>query len=110
VNELDAGKEQNEKEADHLLVRYWAFCNRRNLRAIAPSHAADKKRNIVHIVADGLGGKDLAFNGRRSSLEDATAKLPTVYQSCPAGTTVRLYRPRKEILDGTWKFPEAQPQ
>ena len=23
---------------------------------------------------------------------------------------VRLYRPRKEILDGTWKFPEAQPQ
>jgi hypothetical protein len=23
---------------------------------------------------------------------------------------VRLYRPRKEIVDGTWKFPEAQPQ
>jgi len=23
--------------------------------------------------------------------------------------TVRLYRPRKEILDGTWKFPEAHP-
>jgi hypothetical protein len=23
---------------------------------------------------------------------------------------VRLYRPRKEILDGTWKFPEAQQQ
>jgi hypothetical protein len=23
---------------------------------------------------------------------------------------VRLYRPRKEILDGTWKFPETQPQ
>src|SRR5262245_39059502 len=22
---------------------------------------------------------------------------------------VRLYRPRKEILEGTWKFPEAQP-
>jgi hypothetical protein len=22
---------------------------------------------------------------------------------------VRLYRSRKEILDGTWKFPEAQP-
>lgn len=22
---------------------------------------------------------------------------------------VRLYRPRKEILDGTWKFPEAEP-
>jgi hypothetical protein len=24
--------------------------------------------------------------------------------------TVRLYRPRREILEGTWKFPEAQPQ
>jgi hypothetical protein len=23
--------------------------------------------------------------------------------------TVRMYRPRKEILDGTWKFPEAEP-
>ena len=22
--------------------------------------------------------------------------------------TVRLYRPRKEILDGTWQFPEPQ--
>ena len=22
---------------------------------------------------------------------------------------VRLYRPRAEILDGSWKFPEAQP-
>ena len=23
--------------------------------------------------------------------------------------TVRMYRPRKEILDGSWKFPEAEP-
>jgi hypothetical protein len=23
--------------------------------------------------------------------------------------TVRLYRPRNEILTGDWKFPEAQP-
>jgi hypothetical protein len=22
---------------------------------------------------------------------------------------VRLYRPRPEVLDGSWKFPEAQP-
>ncbi len=22
---------------------------------------------------------------------------------------VRLYRPRREVLDGTWKFPEARP-
>lgn len=43
------------------------------------------------------------------------------FASCPNGNgnclpimpnwnyTVRLYRPRKEILDGTWKFPEATP-
>jgi len=23
--------------------------------------------------------------------------------------TVRLYRPREDVLDGKWKFPEAQP-
>lgn len=23
--------------------------------------------------------------------------------------TVRLYRPRKEIIEGAWKFPDAQP-
>jgi hypothetical protein len=23
--------------------------------------------------------------------------------------TVRLYRPRQELLDGSWRFPEAQP-
>ncbi len=27
----------------------------------------------------------------------------------PVGTMVRLYRLRPEILNGTWKFPEAQP-
>ena len=48
--------------------------------------------------------------GHRSSSAAATARSPTACRSCRAGTTsVRLYRPRKEILDGTWKFPEAQP-
>jgi hypothetical protein len=23
--------------------------------------------------------------------------------------TVRLYRPRPEVLDGTWKFPTSEP-
>jgi hypothetical protein len=23
--------------------------------------------------------------------------------------TVRMYRPRKEVVDGTWRFPDAQP-
>jgi para-nitrobenzyl esterase len=37
--------------------------------------------------------------------EDAANYLPIV----PGWNyTVRMYRPRKEILDGTWRFPEAQ--
>jgi hypothetical protein len=37
-------------------------------------------------------------------------KVPNCLPIMPGWNyTVRLYRPRKEILDGTWKFPEAQP-
>jgi para-nitrobenzyl esterase len=61
------------------------------------------------------------------SLNNLTAKpnadgsFTVRFGGCSAGTpnclpitpgwnyTVRLYRPRQPILDGTWKFPEAQP-
>ena len=37
-------------------------------------------------------------------------KTPNCLPTMPGWNyTVRLYRPRKEILDGTWKFPEVQP-
>jgi hypothetical protein len=37
-------------------------------------------------------------------------KIPNCLPIMPGWNyMVRLYRPRKEILDGTWKFPEAQP-
>jgi hypothetical protein len=36
-------------------------------------------------------------------------KLPNCVPNSPGWNyVVRMYRPRKEILDGTWKFPEAQ--
>jgi hypothetical protein len=37
-------------------------------------------------------------------------KTPNCLQILPGWNyMVRLYRPRKEVLDGTWKFPEAEP-
>jgi hypothetical protein len=37
-------------------------------------------------------------------------KIPNCLPTLPGWNyTVRLYRPRDEILTGTWKFPEAQP-
>jgi hypothetical protein len=63
-----------------------------------------------------------AAGGRSDSFVDATAGVPIPYPSGRqragnllrnrhAGDNylVRLYRPRAEVLDGTWKFPEARP-
>ena len=41
---------------------------------------------------------------------DDPAKAPNCIPVVPGWNyCVRLYRPRAEILDGTWKFPEAEP-
>jgi hypothetical protein len=38
-------------------------------------------------------------------------KIPNCLPTVPGWNyMVRFYCPRKEILDGTWKFPEAQPR
>jgi len=38
-------------------------------------------------------------------------RIPNCLPTVPGWNyMVRFYRPRKEILDGIWKFPEAQPQ
>ena len=53
--------------------------------------------------------------------KDADGSVTIQFGGCDAGSAnclpimpgwnyiARLYRPRKEILDGTWKFPEAVP-
>ena len=58
--------------------------------------------NNLTAKKDADGGYTLHFGGDPK----ATNYLPIV----PGWNyTVRLYRARKEILDGSWKFPKAQP-
>ena len=58
--------------------------------------------NNVTAKRDADGSVTIPFGGDGSTLND----LPIV----PGWNYVfRIYRPRKEPLDGTWKFPEAQP-
>jgi hypothetical protein len=41
---------------------------------------------------------------------DCSESVPICLPITPDWTyTVRLYRPRREILDGSWKFPDPQP-
>lgn len=61
--------------------------------------------NNVTAKKDADGSVTIQFGDR----EDAAA-APNVLPITPGWNyMVRLYRPRKEILDGTWKFPEAVP-
>ncbi len=66
--------------------------NNRNAVAVNSSAAT---RNADGSVTIHFGGA-----------EDAVNQLPIM----PGWNyIVRLYRPRKELLDGSWKFPEPQP-
>ena len=59
--------------------------------------------NSLTAKADADGSFSIQFGGGDSKVDNC---LPT-----PSGWNylVRLYRPRPEILNGTWTFPEAQP-
>lgn len=58
--------------------------------------------NNVTAKPNADGSVTIQFGGD----EDASNCIPIM----PGWSyVVRMYRPRKEILDGTWKFPEAQP-
>jgi hypothetical protein len=60
--------------------------------------------NNVTAKKNADGSVDIQFGGKN---DGKTNHLPIVKGW---NYLVRLYRPHAEILDGKWKFPEAQPQ
>lgn len=59
--------------------------------------------NSVTAIPNADGSITIQFGG-------CDATIPNCLPIMPGWNyTVRLYRPRQEILDGTWQFPEAQP-
>ena len=59
--------------------------------------------NNLSAKPDADGGYTIQFGGCRKETPNC---LPIMKGW---NYTMRFYRPRKEILDGSWKFPEAQP-
>lgn len=49
------------------------------------------------------GSVTVQFGGCRKEIPNCLPIMPGW------NYTVRLYRPRQAILNGTWKFPQAQP-
>ena len=59
--------------------------------------------NNITAKQKGDGSVPIQFGG-------CDGKVPNCLVTMPGWNyTVRLYRPRAEILDGSWKFPEARP-
>ena len=59
--------------------------------------------NNITSAKNADGSVDIQFGG-------CDGKFPNCLPTPPGWNyTVRLYRPRAEILDGSWKFPEAMP-
>jgi para-nitrobenzyl esterase len=58
--------------------------------------------NSLTAKPDKDGGYTIHFGGGKDAPNNLSIMPGWNY-------TVRLYRPRKEVIDGTWKFPEAQP-
>lgn len=59
--------------------------------------------NNITAKKDAGGGVDIQFGGCDGAVQNC---LPIMKGW---NYTVRLYRPQQAILDGSWKFPEAQP-
>ena len=70
---------------------------------IEPNEANAYSLNNITAQKNTDGSVSVQFGGRDGGAANGLPIMPGW------NYTVRLYRPRAEIFDGRWKFPEAQP-
>ncbi len=69
-----------------------------------------EKNALDAYTINDLTGKKGADGAITIQFGGCDGKLPNCLPTVPGWNyTVRLYRPRAAVLDGTWKFPEPQP-
>jgi hypothetical protein len=70
-----------------------------------------QKNELDAYSLNNITAKKSADGATTIQFGECDGKIPNCPPIMPGWNyTVRLYRPRKEILDGTWKFPEPRPQ
>ena len=70
-----------------------------------------EKNNYDSYSLNNLTAKKGADGSVAVQFGGCDGKIPNCLPTVPGWNyMVRFYRPRKQILDGTWRFPEAQPQ
>jgi hypothetical protein len=87
-----------------------------NLPEAAEYDAVYPKENnaktIYKLTRQGCAGRRLLVDHRlrQKRLQVAVRRALNCLHTVPGWNyVVRMYRPRREILEGTWKFPEAEP-
>ena len=91
-------------------------------RALLPSMLAQGSGVIIHVTSIQHELPQDAYSlNNITAKKDADGSVTVQFGGCDGKAAtclpifpgwsymVRLYRPRKEVLNGTWKFPEAQP-
>jgi hypothetical protein len=78
--------------------------------AQAQSPSLANVRSTVPVTVDNFARAEADLYMGNAVLGGCDGKIANCLSIMPGWNyTVRLYRPRPDILNGTWKFPEAQP-
>ena len=73
-------------------------------------HGYYEKNALDSYTINSITGKKAADGSTTIQFGGCDGKIPNCIPIVKGWNyTVRLYRPRAEILDGSWKFPESQP-